>query len=262
MQCSTSRRWEGGGACRIVLHHRDSRLVPARSGGDRGFRDRAYITEASRRMRAVGMTLRDLEAELGEMEAQVLGLIQMNVAPGAQRLPRGTHRRHSRDRGCSDAAKALSGLGLQLEGHADIEDDAKQQEPDDGDVDIKAEEDTSKQNRLQSDDIALMELVVRPSSELVGRSATDIQLRTRYGINLLAISREGQRSTERLRSTTLRESDAAHPGAQGIDPDFANHCCIPPGAQVEDPDRGKALLASRSWQRPSAELLSVYCPRR
>ena len=39
-----------------------------------------------------------------------------------------------------------------------------------------------------------MELAVLPGSSLAGRSSSELSLRTRYGLNLLALSREGQRS--------------------------------------------------------------------
>ncbi len=53
----------------------------------------------------------------------------------------------------------------------------------------------------------LVELAVLPQSDLVGRSASDIQLRTHYGINMLAVSRQGRRSTARLRSMIIQASD-------------------------------------------------------
>ncbi|NIN35335.1 MAG: hypothetical protein GTO60_09680, partial [Gammaproteobacteria bacterium] len=40
-----------------------------------------------------------------------------------------------------------------------------------------------------------------------GRSATDIHLRTRYGLNLLAISRQGRRTIKRLRMTQIQAGD-------------------------------------------------------
>jgi di/tricarboxylate transporter len=58
-----------------------------------------------------------------------------------------------------------------------------------------------------SGEIALMELAVLPGSPLTGRSASDIALRARYGLNLLALSRQGQRSMVRLRSMMLRPGD-------------------------------------------------------
>lgn len=44
---------------------------------------------------------------------------------------------------------------------------------------------------LQSDDVVLMEAVVTPGSMLEGRSPTAIGLRQRFGVNLLALSRQG-----------------------------------------------------------------------
>ncbi len=58
-----------------------------------------------------------------------------------------------------------------------------------------------------SAEVALMELAVLPGSALSGRSASDLLLRTRYGLNLLALSRHGRRSTTRLRSTPLAAGD-------------------------------------------------------
>src|SRR5690606_3782374 len=60
---------------------------------------------------------------------------------------------------------------------------------------------------IKSGDIILMELAVLPGSPLSGSSASDILLRTRYGINLLAFSRKGKRSMRRLRSIALQSGD-------------------------------------------------------
>ena len=53
----------------------------------------------------------------------------------------------------------------------------------------------------------LAELVVKPGAALIGRSARDINLRLRYQINLLAVSRQGRRSIARLRATQLDAGD-------------------------------------------------------
>lgn len=47
-------------------------------------------------------------------------------------------------------------------------------------------------------EIDTLEAVVTPESLLVGRTATTLSLRTRYGINVLAVARQGQRLRERL----------------------------------------------------------------
>jgi len=49
--------------------------------------------------------------------------------------------------------------------------------------------------------------VVRPGSPLAGRTAQHLRLRSRMGINLLAISRQGRRSLSRLRTTRLSPGD-------------------------------------------------------
>ncbi len=56
-------------------------------------------------------------------------------------------------------------------------------------------------------DVGVIEAVVKNDSPLVGQSAGGIALHARYGINLLAMSRSGQRLTERLRDSELRAGD-------------------------------------------------------
>ncbi|SMO98442.1 SLC13 family permease [Paracoccus laeviglucosivorans] len=53
----------------------------------------------------------------------------------------------------------------------------------------------------------IIETVVLPPSILVGRSAEQIGLYDRHGINLIAISRSGHRMSERLGATTLAAGD-------------------------------------------------------
>ncbi len=228
------------------------RLVPARERrGTEGFETGAYITEARvpDNAKAAGMTLRDLESELGEMEAQVIGLIRNErriLAPNPYREVRvGDILVIEAD---PDAlTKALSGLGLQLEEDVPPEEGQSKRQSANARTEGEAEKDRPDHGKLQSQDIALMELAVRARAELVGRSATDIRLRTRYGINLLAISRDGHRSTERLRTTSIRESDVLLvQGTPEAIQNFAHQFgCIPLAErELRIPDPGKALLAS------------------
>lgn len=60
---------------------------------------------------------------------------------------------------------------------------------------------------LQSDDVSLMEVVVRPDSPLVGRSAASLDLRLREGVNLLAVARRGARITRRLGKVAFEVGD-------------------------------------------------------
>jgi di/tricarboxylate transporter len=57
------------------------------------------------------------------------------------------------------------------------------------------------------DDIGVMEAIVTADSPLVDRSATQFRLYDRYNVNLLAISRSGQRRLHRLGSSPLKPGD-------------------------------------------------------
>ena len=73
------------------------------------------------------------------------------------------------------------------------------------DQDLEAEE--SKKETVEDSRTELVELVVLPGSMLIARSAADVRLRSRYQINLLAISRQGKRLRARPRATLLRTGD-------------------------------------------------------
>ncbi len=64
-----------------------------------------------------------------------------------------------------------------------------------------------KTKRNNDDEIVIQELVVQPNALLLGLTATDLQIRSRFGINLLAISRRGHRTVKRLRWTELQAGD-------------------------------------------------------
>ncbi|MDW7660805.1 MAG: SLC13 family permease [Bacillota bacterium] len=56
-------------------------------------------------------------------------------------------------------------------------------------------------------DLALVEVVLRGDSPLIGRNAVETQLRNRFNINLVAVSRKGTSSTRRLKSFRFRSGD-------------------------------------------------------
>ena len=210
------------------------RLVPVRRGAlDEAFDTGRYLTEVrvDADSRVVGMRLREIDDEIDEDDAQVVGLVRHDTRltpPNPGRVVR------EGDVLVLEAepealGSVLSTLGLRLE-EAEEADDDEGGEGDDGDVgegagagaggdedaelgdvaDAGDEGDEGDDDRDDDDDerdVALQEFVVMPQAQLIGRSATDLQLRTRHGINLLAISRQGQRSIRRLRSARLRAGD-------------------------------------------------------
>lgn len=225
------------------------RLVPSRPRkGPDSFDTGAYFTEARvpEKSKAAGMTLREIEAALN-VDAQVVGLIRNErriAAPNPIREVKGGDILIIEAE--PDAlAETLSRLELKLEEDVRTSDGTDEvgvsgpAKRSDGNIDPLA--------AIQSGDVVLMELAVRPFAEIVGRSATDINLRKLFGINLLAIAREGNRSTVRLRSMPMLAGDVLlMQGTPEAISDFANHFgCLPLAARpLRIPNQRKAILAS------------------
>jgi di/tricarboxylate transporter len=230
-------------------------LVPARRhAATEKFDTGAYLTEAivPEGAKADGKTLREIEAELDEAGAQIVGLVRNAVrvtAPSPGRLVRAGDILVVEAE--ADAlADALARLGLELaEAHGKEPDKdkgkGKEAAPE---AEEPATEETKKEEKKAppSDEIVLAELAVLPLSPVTGRSAADLLLRSRYGINLLAVSREGHRSTARLRLMRLAAGDVllmqGPPEAIG---EFAvDWRCVPLAERaLRIPDKAKAAAA-------------------
>jgi di/tricarboxylate transporter len=206
------------------------RLTPARKARREGdFDPGAYSTEirVEEGGKAVGMTLRELETALADAGAQITGLARNQVRLIA---PHGGRRVRADDilsleADIGELPDALTGLGLTLEESVATEDD-------------EATADTP---------AMLRELVVRPGSPLVGRSASDIHLRSRYGLNLLAASRQGAGTRARLRALKIASGDLLL--MQGTDEALTNFAadtnCVPLAERdLRSPDRAKAIMSA------------------
>jgi len=78
-------------------------------------------------------------------------------------------------------------------------------------------------------DAVVVEAVVMPESRMIGASSSTLQLRDRYGVNLLALSRGERRNMTRLGRMSFREGDvvALH-GSEAHMPDaLARLGCLP-----------------------------------
>ncbi|MFH7586066.1 SLC13 family permease [Oceanimonas smirnovii] len=242
------------------------RLVPGRKqAGMEGFESGAYITEARvpEGSKAEGLTLRELETALTDADAQILGLVRNSV-----RVMPPSPRRRTRagdilmlEAEAEALSQALSSLGLKLEEdlatkEADKEKESKKEksQEDNGTREAVVGADSKKEKKDgkdkgesdSSDEIVLMELVILPSSELLGRTARGIQLRTRFGVNLLAVSRQGQRSFKRLRALAFRAGDLLlMQGSPELIAEFASSTgCVPLAErELRIPDKKKALVA-------------------
>jgi di/tricarboxylate transporter len=231
------------------------KLVPVRQRKTtEGFETDAYMTEARVRdkSKAVGMTLREIEKALVEADALVIGLIRNEVrltAPNPWRKVR------ENDILVIEAepntlATALSSLGLVLEEaketvEADEEEQAKER-GEDPKKRKKEENEEKEEEDAEGVEVTLLELVVLPGSSLIGRSAADIHLRTRFGINMLAVSRQGQRSRSRLRTFVIRAGDVLlMQGTPSRLTDFGGQFgCVPLAERsLRIPNPREALLA-------------------
>jgi di/tricarboxylate transporter len=253
------------------------RLVPARKASSaEGFETGAYLTEVRvpARAKAIGMTLRQIETDMAGADAQIVGLIRNEVkmiAPhGGRRVREGDILMLEAD--VEGLAEALSAFGIKLEeqgsssDRADADDKAqtaKAQDAADRGKDAKAAKSAGKgkdsktdtaeedgdddESGRREDDILLRELAVLPGSSLVGRSASDMHLRSRYGLNLLAVAREGRRPRARLRTLKLKSGDLLlMQGPADVLADFANETgCVPLGDRdLRIPDARMAVLST------------------
>ncbi|WP_036547465.1 SLC13 family permease [Nitrincola lacisaponensis] len=236
------------------------RLVPVRkTAANDSFDTGAYVTEVrvTEKSKAEGMRIRAFEQALDAADAQVLALVRHEVkinAPGdGRKLQAGDILIVEAD--LESLPDVLGELGLALEEAVDITSVPENSETDPSttppesaaqSVDPATADAEAESGAAEASEIRLIELVVREESSLVGRSAKAIRLRTRYGINLLAVSREGSRSHARLRTMTIKAGDLLL--MQGPDDALnefaADYGCIPLAERdLNLPDRQKALLA-------------------
>ena len=214
----------GGGVLFVALV--GWRLVPARTGSRAdSFETGSYLTEArvGEDSKSVNQPLGQLEKWLGDADAQIVGLVRNDIQISA---PHPGIRMRGGDILVIEAEPdalpgALSSLGLKLEEavpEAPAGDNIPAV-PDQGSLDLQADAEVSSatpaetgenapsRSEPETGDIGLSEVAILPASNLTGRSATDIDLRSRFGINLLAISRQGRQSKTRLRTTRLQAGD-------------------------------------------------------
>ena len=209
------------------------RLVPRREvAGAASFDTGTYITEARVKegAKAVGKSLREVEQLLEEADAQVVGMVRNKLrltAPNPRRILQADDvlMIEAEPEALGDV---LSKLGLTLEAAKIVD---KKEADDDGDAAQTTQEKhkTDEKKDSSHEERVLQELLVRPDSQLIGLAASNIRLRHRYNINLLAISRHSHRSIKRLRSTQFERGDVLLMQGESSDiTDFASdYACVP-----------------------------------
>ena len=147
-----------------------------------------YVSEAriDEGSQAIGMTLSKLDDLAEEHDAVILGLIRrghrVDPAGWREEIRKGDHLVVEVRPDSFDAL--LDSLDLKAAGAGKEE-----------------------QKLLNVDDIALTEAVVGTGARIIGRAAGDLHLRSRYGVNLLAVSRRGRPYRGRLKAFRFRSGD-------------------------------------------------------
>ncbi len=184
------------------------RLTPKRddpAGGDKLFSVGEYVTELKvpEESPFAGGTLHNLLTSGGtEKSLVVLALIrgeEVSPAPSTFNVLK-----------CGDVLlveadteslqEFVEQTGLALANAVNDEDEeGKESEP------MTSREGTEEQ--VAAGDVRLTEAVISPSSRLIGRSANRLNLRERYGLNVVAIARQGHRLKRRLAEIRFRSGD-------------------------------------------------------
>lgn len=234
------------------------RLVPARTNAMAdGFDTAAYFTElrVPKNSKAVGLTLRAFEREIEDKDVQIVGLVRNDVRLTA---PHGGRRIQAEDILVLEAevdglADAVSIFDIKLEQSNAAENDEENSPP------VSAleaasnsrEEATPDESKEQSNsgtgEIVLRELAILPGSKIVGRSAKEMRIRARYGVNLLAVSREGHPPRSGLRTVKLKSGDLLLvQGPTGAVSEFINDTgCVPLSTRdLRIPNKRQAMIAT------------------
>jgi di/tricarboxylate transporter len=103
------------------------------------------------------------------------------------------------------------------------------------------------EKELSSNEISLVEAVVHQGSNMEGRTVKELDLRWRHGVNLLGVSRHGERLTSRLGDVKFRAGDVLllQGPVQSIQEVLTEYACLPL------PERGIRL------GRPKRMLLTI-----
>ena len=166
---------------RLIPRSRQARRSPMEL-----FEIENYVSEArvDKDSRADGLTLAELDDLAAEYDAVVLGLVRRGhrVDPaGRQEKIRGGDLLVVKA-GPDVLDALLAGLELKPAGADD-------------------------RKLLGGEDVALAEAVVQPGARIVGRQVESLRLRSRYGVNLLAVSRRGRPHRGRLKAFRFRAGD-------------------------------------------------------
>lgn len=176
------------------------RLVPAREKQSiEDFDTGVYLAEArvEKGSSSIGRTLGKVTSALEQRGGQVVGMVRNNIhlfAPYPQRRLREDDVLLIQAEP-DDLGPSLSAMGLTL-GQSGTAKTGAESSP----ADEEAEE-------TRQGPAVVQEVVIMPGSSLAGRSPAGVKMDARYGISLLAVSRQGQKTIGRVRTMRFRPGD-------------------------------------------------------
>lgn len=88
---------------------------------------------------------------------------------------------------------------------------------------------TSRRSSMETDDLQLVEAVIRNDSLMLHRTAGQLRLRNQFGLHLVAVARDGVRLNQRLREIRFRAGDVLllQGDEQGIGERLSTLGCLP-----------------------------------
>jgi di/tricarboxylate transporter len=152
------------------------RLIPKRTGGKSDedlFEIKDYITELKipEKSEYIGKTINELEESVkGELKVVSVVRNEKNMAAPSLKL--------SLEQEDSVIVEATAGEIQEILDATDLK---------------LADTDKLSQEDIKTDEVEIMEAVVMTNSFIIGRTAKAMRIRSRYGINLLGVAREGVR---------------------------------------------------------------------
>lgn len=94
---------------------------------------------------------------------------------------------------------------------------------------INEEEKEKSDKSIESDEVSVLEAIVAPGSLLIGKTASCLLLRERYGVNMIAVARRGKRLQERLGRIQFLAADILmlQGGAKSLPSTLSELGCLP-----------------------------------
>ncbi|MBT5047418.1 MAG: SLC13 family permease, partial [Rhodospirillaceae bacterium] len=186
---------------RLIPHDSDGRTTASELFDMENYVTMAKIPEDHE---LIGKELRELDDLVREQDAVILGISRNDhrIDPAARRRPLRQDDLLLIEAGPDALNACLSVLNLRPPVPQSDEEESPEQ------TDSDAEE--ARKRRpvlLGGTDVAIAEAVVQPGSRLSGRTSNELNLRSTYGINLLAIARQGNPFRGRLGAFRFRTGD-------------------------------------------------------